>query len=342
MIALMLAAALLGPLQEDIDRAEATRLVLEEYGLPTAEALAAQGFEGVRILKTTQTYFHWPAAAILRQGSGPASLQTWDDSAFGTVAKSAPADAWAWTLSQTVASEVAASPDLAPIPFADETDAYYREILWSDCGDEPFVIVEVIAKGAVSRRLRRACQADTVARGADALVAQIAIDMPGCRHLRYAEEPWHRISLCGSIEGPDPDAAASLSNHLFANPAVSPSFGTLEAMKAQLTPRAILTVAGQADLSGPAIADWWMAQAKTHANWGFLERTISAGGATAKVTGVVVKSHPESPTWSLRAEAQQTWVRVGNDWRLSRMIVGEWSDWNGEPDPARPAPAATP
>lgn len=219
--------------------------IRRKFGVPPAEDLAAQGVEGVRAFMVNGYSRDMPLVTVLRPRGGEAAL------AFHVpdrpeLARSAPASRWQWQVSQALGGLASAAPE-QPAP-APAPKGEVRICL------HPWVaVVEVIAGGKVTTRVRNGCVEDGVYDGAYSLSTEALRSFEGCTALepRNYRNDVERLYGCAILRGDDGHAEAELLNWIHLTPLVDTPGPRGLALQDWLAPDvAVLTPEGQT-LSGP-------------------------------------------------------------------------------------------
>lgn len=187
------------------------------FGVPPAEELAVRGVEGVRVFLIDGYSNDRPLVTILRE---PGARPTLEARAVrqppGVI--SAPATAWQWSVTETLAGLVRASgerpptepsPTPSPMEVGDIPPPRFCLHAW-------VTIVEAIKDGRVTTRIRSACGDEPIYEGAASLTAMAVNAFRGCSELkvvRYGGDA-ARLEDCTKLEGGWRLEAATVLNRL--------------------------------------------------------------------------------------------------------------------------------
>jgi hypothetical protein len=328
-VAAALALAAAEPVRDrDYPVAEAPRV----YDLPTAEALAAEGYTGVRAFFTDAWGRHQPAVAVLRKGDAAPRVLAWTKGQPGGIrAMSGEISRWDWRVIQLLMEEVAAAPEEAPKPSlgwpeppstGEDADEEGERSLFV-CTDSSDAMVEVIAEGKVIRRERSSCGDDIAYDGASSLLNLAADSIEPCDaiQLQRPNRPISRLLNCSILTGEDRWDAADLLNAIDRAP--FNDAGGQGGIAKVLDPAARLTLADGSVRQGPDIADWFAAETARPEEPGLQADSISVDGDVGRVVGgLFYLARDDAYFW---APSEQTWRREGDGpWRLVDWKVGSW------------------
>lgn len=324
------AARASGPVCPDVfgqDFCDADRMAARHgrFDVPTAEVLAGQGFEGVRVFWVDGFSRDLPLVSVLRPPGAAARLDVRIPTDAAPRVMDQPTSPWTWEVSQTLARMALAAPEAV----SEDQMCLHA---WS-------ARIEVIAGGKVTTRVRSLCSGDALFEGADALSVRALDVMPGCDGLlgrtwadRLAtcsiiggQKSWDAVEVANLLQGRvfedyPPDEAASVDEDIPRSD-VSRMFG----------PNATMAWAGSPPVKGPdAAADLWRRKLNDETFLRIEPRSIEAGPYTVIVRGVISysESPDDKPAQRFEAPFEQRWLRF-NGYELR---IFHWSV-----EPFRPA-----
>ncbi len=185
-----------------------------KFGVETAEVLAAQGREGVRVYYFDAFGVLWPMVSMTaRPGERfverEARLEVKAVLADGRVAvlgRPAWYDAYAEAERYAVSvADRSAAPDSLPSVLAAAAPGLILPIL-PRCMDPPTIIIESILKGQVHRWSPKTCRTDPLTTGAIDLYTLVAASFAHCGHFDVARYGYSvgRMRACLMTDGPKP------------------------------------------------------------------------------------------------------------------------------------------
>lgn len=317
----------------EVPIAEAYRL----HGLPTADALAAQGYDGVRVFSRDGFGRPQPSVAILRKGSKAAEISV-SVKPFDQMPRyiSGEAADWDWRIAQLLMAEAKAAPVEQPEPTvpnaSDETAPTGHEdeeVSFLVCTDSSTALIEVIEAGAVTRRVRSSCGEDLIYDAASALSALAATRIEGCSALDLtAAWPAQILEHCANLSGEDRWSAAYLYN-LVTQPAfLAPKEAAPGALQKLLAPTAQLIRPVRPKMMGAhPVAAWFASEVQTRGEFGFQAEDVSVSGSEARVVGGLFHFPDVDADSYFWAPSEQVWRDdVDSGWRLVRWTVGPYEE----------------
>lgn len=203
---------------DDKCREETLELLLAKLQLPQAEALANEGFTGVRVFQYDAFRTIWPAAFILtkpineyRLGGTAEAVLVHADGRIASLKR----PIWE-SGTRDMDAAIKAILEDQPTPPARQTPLTDSPDPPPICLDPPTTIIEVISSGTVHRLWPNTCPTSDVIAHASVISENLAAAFPVCGHFpieRYGRG-LGRIRACLSVEGEDPYSAAEVMNIL--------------------------------------------------------------------------------------------------------------------------------
>lgn len=294
-----------------------------KFGVPEAEALAAQDVSGVRVFLVDGYSNDRPLVSVLRTGEAEPTLEV-RVAGLGDKPMILSATPWRWAVAQTLAKTAAAEPETAPSrpPVSQTGNAL------TVCLHAWVVVVEVIDEGKVTRRIRNACDDGAIFEGAYSLTTMALYAAPFCGELQlnaYGGDS-SRLTDCALISGRERLSAVAVINRFKSGTLVRDEQISQAVLEDLFAPDAILTQDQEPDVLGPpAISARWRAVFHGKDRIRFLSISGVAGEpGGVRVTGTIKTFRSESGRRVLQGEAPftQDWRLVNRSWRIARWHIG--------------------
>lgn len=208
----------------DACKAQSLSVLLEKLDLPAAEALAADGYVGVRLFRYDAFGTIWPAAIFISKPTsayrreGVAEARTiLGDGHLAVLTR--PVWESGWLELDAIVEAVRGRIEPEPEPDMATLIAQRRMPRALRCLDPPKLIVEVFRDGQVQRWWPIACDPDAASLKVQDVADIVAAAFPACGHIpieRYGRGIG-RLRACLTISGEDPVAAAEVMAVLSVN-----------------------------------------------------------------------------------------------------------------------------
>ncbi|MFZ5670065.1 MAG: hypothetical protein ACOY4K_11270 [Pseudomonadota bacterium] len=296
-----------------------------KFGVPSAEDLARQGFEGVRVFTVNGYSRDMPLISVLRRPMGQATLEVRVD---GGATMTTPASAWTWRVADSLADLAKASPPHPPeIPPAVSTKGGNDDddVAITICLHAWVTVTEVISRGRVTTRIRNACGEDPLFDGSFFLSTLALRAFSGCfalNPLDYRNDS-DRLIGCSHIKGKDGYTSAALYNAVRRSPPFGGSWGVTVLPEQWLAEDVVVEQVDEPDQAGRvAVAAAWPFRPGRGGVRLFVD-SVDAGFETGAVTGIVERDLEDGKLVS--APFTQHWVNTKGVWRLKRWTIGEFA-----------------
>lgn len=313
----------------DLCRSEIFDAMRARVGAPSAESLARDGMEGVRVFMVNGYGVDQPMVAILWTGGAAPVIEARIDRGEDRPSTiTLPGNHWHRATTGTLIRLVRISPSRQAV----EQGLNAKGEL-AICLHAWVAVVEAIEGGRVHRRVRNACGDEPIFDGAFQF-ATVALGVSEACSAVDADSyrnDWGRLAVCPAIVGPNVNGAAAIYQLSVGNildDGLHPAGETTDS----LAPGAIWrspdeTVTGQAEVA----TAWRRFGAGAEARlW---VRTATGKGPAVEVDGIVVR---ESGKLLCRAASRQSWRQTSGRWRLESWTLGPClpvEQATSEPDP---------
>jgi hypothetical protein len=303
-------------------RAVSLSLLLDKLQMPTAEQVAQQGYQGIRLFRYDAFGVIWPAASILtrpvnehrREGMVHA-VTIHADGVLASLER--PVWEGAWREMDRLIEGILSRP---PQEYVPPPPAGPDQPPILHCLDPPRIVIEVIHEGEVRRWWPDTCRSDEATALASRIPELIAAAFPTCGHFDIARYGWSigRLRACLQVSGADPIAAAQVMQILM--PGVSGDTRVAYEVERQADDVTLLALDGRSFIGRDAVV-----QAMQNGALG--DRWLRIMRATGTDTGVAVDGELLRVGELNQPDAipvQIQWTRNGNgEWRIERWTVDQ-------------------
>lgn len=298
--------------------AEVRKEIRESFGAPPVEALAKEGWAGVRVYLVDGYSHDLPMVTIARKGDGPVEVET-----RALLPSGKPRvfrtglGAWGIQLADFYAGQVMTSPERVtrPDPKKGEPPNF--------CLHAWVAVTEVFDSKAVYRRVRNACDDDGLFDGA-AEMSRVGFDLlEGCNLLSADDYRGHpqRIEACAQLGGDPISYAAFVRNRLGETFVRRPEYLPAGQFADVFALDASLRTAGQTFAGRDAAAAGWTTAMGGGVTFQVVE--VTAKRSEVRVRANLIRYHGDTTEV---APVEQTW---GQDkdyrWRLRTSSIGAYS-----------------
>lgn len=294
------------------------------FGASAAEALAAEGVQGVRVHLIDGYSNDMPMVAVLSKDATPATLEV-RALVGGGEAKllTAPASPWAREVAATLVRIVREAPEKPEPPKAVAPASGALPPPPTFCLHAWVAVIEVISDGQVTRRIRNACDGDALFDGAFSLspIALQAFAQCDALEQRQYRNDSARLVGCAVVGGVDRLAAVTVRNRLdvFSNA----SRFDEAAVADRLSSTVEMNWQGETTAGRDAALAVWKEKSSEGARVSVVPTSVVGDGGAVQVSGVVVRWTGGENKGVSRAPFTQEW-RSDSDhrYRVRRMTVG--------------------
>jgi hypothetical protein len=303
-------------------RAASLGLLLDKLELPTAEQVARDGYQAIRLFRYDAFGMIWPAASIvarpMSQHRREGAVQAVTIHADGEVSSlERPVWEGAWLEMDRLIDGILARP---PEEYAPPPPTGPNQPPPMACLDPPRLIIEVIYEGEVRRWWPDTCQADDATALAQRVPELIAAAFPACGHFDIAHygRGVGRLRVCLQVSGDDPFAAAQVMQIL--TPGVGGDTRIAYEAEWHSEDATLVSIDGRDFMGRDAVV-----QAMRNGALG--NRWLRILSATGNHTGVQVDGQlvrVGTPNQPDPVAVQIHWVRNGQgEWRITRWTVDQ-------------------